>query len=149
MTEDIDEFDNRPGIFLAHEMPDNIKIAALSDAAFRTLIKAWCYCSRVRTDGLIPQSVWEGLGTAKVRQELMSPPALAPTRQPLVKAVPGGVMAHDYLKHNRSSEEIDAVASKRADSGSLGNHTRWHVGRRKYKADCEFCLAEGRIANAS
>lgn len=149
MTSEPDGFDNRPGIFVAHEMPDNIKIAGLSDAAFRTLIKAWCYCSRVRTNGKIPTPVWETLGNAKVRKELLAAPLMDPQKSPLFTQIPGGVMAHDYLKHNRSASEIEAVSSARADSGSLGSHVRWHVGRRKYKADCEHCIAEGRVKDVA
>lgn len=149
MTESTPEFDKRPGIFLAHEMPDNIKIAPLSDAAFRALITAWCYCSRTRTDGIIPEAIWRTMGSAKARKELTSPPVLAPDRSPLFIPIPGGVRAHDYLKHNRSSDEIEKVSSTKSDSGTLGNHTRWHVGRRQYKASCEHCIEEGRVPNAA
>lgn len=149
MASDVDEFDNRPGIFVAHEMPDNIKVAALSDGAFRILVKAWCYCSRIRTNGKIPAAVWESMGPAKARAELLAPPAMAPDHSPLFKKIDGGVVAHDYLKHNRSADEINAVSSARSDSGTLGGHIRWHVGRRKYKADCEHCQAEGRVPDAA
>ena len=149
MPTDVDEFDNRPGIFVAHEMPDNIKVAGLSDAAFRTMVKAWCYCSRVRTNGRIPGAVWETLGPLKARKELLAPPLVAPDKAPLFTKINGGVMAHDYLKHNRSADEIQAMSSARSDSGSLGGHIRWHVGRRKYKADCEHCLAEGRVPHVA
>lgn len=145
-TDSTPTFDNRPGIFLAHEMPDNIKVAALSDAAFRLLIRAWCYCSRVRSDGMIPEQIWREMGSPKARQELMEPPLLAPHRAPLVGKVRGGVKCHDYLQHNRSAEEIKTVANARSTSGSAGAHARWHVGRRRYEADCEYCREAGYVA---
>lgn len=136
-------FDDRPGIFLAHEMPENIKIASLSDAAFRILITAWCYCSRVRSDGMIPDRVWRTMGTAKARQELMTPPAVAPDRAPLVEQVAGGVCCHDYLKHNRSAREIEEFSSRRSQASLAANHRRWHVRRNRWDENCELCCAEG------
>lgn len=136
------EFDNRPGIFVAHEMPDNIKIAALSDAAFRTLMKAWCYCSRVRSDGAIPKAVWDTLGSPKARKELMEPPVMAPDREPLILPAPGGVQVHDYLKHNRSAEEAKVASATKGQAGSLGAHARWHRLKRRFDASCEHCQAE-------
>lgn len=133
------QYDNRPGIFVAHEMPDNIKIAPLSDAAFRTLIAAWCYCSRVRTDGLIPMAKWREMGSTSARKELLAPPVMAPEKPALVQEIPGGVRCHDYLSHNRSSAEVQAVSESKSESGTLGAHKRWHVGRRIVAADCEHC----------
>ncbi|MBK7822838.1 MAG: hypothetical protein IPJ61_17695 [Tessaracoccus sp.] len=149
MAENVPNFDNRPGIFLAHEMPENLKIAPLSDAAFRTLVKAWCYCSRVRSDGRIPSSAWATLGPAKARKELLAPPIMDPSKAPLFTAVDGGVMAHDYLQHNRSADEVKAVVAARADAGSYGSHVRWHVARRQPKADCEHCQEEGLTPHAA
>ncbi len=139
-------FDRRPGIFLANEMPDNIKVAPLSDAAFRLLIRAWCYCSRLSTDGKIPEQVWREMGSAKARRELMAPPMLAPDRPPLVKAIPGGVECHDYLLHNRSADEVKLVAESKSEGGALGAHKRWHVGRRRFEKRCRYCREEGYVA---
>lgn len=132
-------FDKRPGFFLAHEYPDNMKIAPLSDAAFRLHVTAMSYCSRLRTDGLIPDAVWRAMGSPKARRELMSPPRVSPERAPLVHAVAGGVMLHDYVEHNRTSDEIDAASNTKGQAGALGAHNRWHVGRRRVDPECEHC----------
>lgn len=139
MADSLPEYDNRPGVFIAHEMPDNLKIAPLSDAAFRTLIKALCYCSRVKTDGRIPQDVWDAMGPPKARKELMAPPVMAPDKAPPIEKAPGGVLVHDYLLHNRSAEEARLATKAKSQSGSLGAHTRWHVLRRKVDDSCPYC----------
>ena len=46
---------------------------------------------------------------------------------------------HDYLDFNRSAEEIAAYREARGEAGSVGNHMRWHVARRKVDKDCEHC----------
>lgn len=140
------EKDPRPGIIVAHEMPDHPKIAPLSDAAFRLLVRGWAYCSRLQTDGRMPNSVWGEMGTAKARRELMAAPVLMPDSAPLVAQRKGYVEFHDYLAHQRSSTEIDALRATRSSSGSQGAHQKWHVARREFAADCAACqteLAEG------
>lgn len=142
MAPQLPKRDPRPGILVAHEMPDHPKIAPLSDAAFRLLIKAWTYCSRLETDGLIPTVIWRTMGTPKARAELAAPPAIAPTASPLIIEHDGYVECHDYLAHQRASQEIDAVRSSRAESGEMGAHMRWHVGRRTKAKDCPHCQTD-------
>lgn len=138
--------DDRPGILVAHEMPDHPKIAPLSDAAFRLLIKAWAYCSRLETNGRIPNVVWIGLGSPKARAELSRAPVIMPDASPLIIQCDGYVECHDYLAHQRTSEEIAAVRGSRAESGEKGAHMRWHVGRRINVKDCVHCQEEARRA---
>lgn len=135
--------DSRPGILLAHEMPDHEKIAPLSDAAFRAIIRAWCYCSRLETDGRVPDVVWRGLASAKVRRELMGPPVLRPGASPLVVQRDGFVECHDYVAHQRSAAEIGSLRETRGIGGAAGAHVRWHVLRRQADPDCELCKKEG------
>lgn len=137
------EFDRRPGLFLANEMPENLKVAGLSDAAFRTLIKAWCFCSRVNTDGKIPAAIWDTLGPPKARRELMAEPLMAPGKSPLVVAIEGGVLCHDYLLHNRSRAEREVARRSKGEAGAQGAHTRWHVLRRRSDPDCPYCQEGG------
>jgi hypothetical protein len=59
-----------------------------------------------------------------------------------------GYEVHDYLDFNRSTEEIAAFRESRGDAGTLGNHRRWHVARRKWDRDCDHCQKEGRLAIA-
>ena len=139
--------DDRPGILVAHEMVDHPKVAPLSDAAFRLLIRAWSYCSRLETDGRIPDVIWRGMAPAKVRAELMAPPIIMPTSTPLVIQEAGFVECHDYLAHQRASDEIEAIRGSRSESGERGAHMRWHVGRRVVVKDCKFCK-EGGAQNA-
>src|SRR5665648_267464 len=62
----------------------------------------------------------------------------------------GAYLVNDYLEHQRSREEIAAFRAARSDIGKKGNHTRWHVARRRFDPDCEFCASIARgIANGS
>ena len=139
---DLPKKDDRPGILVAHEMPDHPKIAPLSDAAFRLLIRAWAYCSRLETNGRIPDAVWRTMGTPKARNELTAPPIVQPDASPLIIQRNAYVECHDYLSHQRSSGEIEAVRGSRSEAGEKGAHMRWHVGRRVFVETCSLCQAE-------
>jgi len=118
----------------AHTTPEHPRIAALSDAAFRLWFDLICYCSRQETNGRVTPPVLRRMGRPKVVKELVDTGRLEPLGEDW--------MVHDYLRHNRSAQEIQAVRESNAVKGEKGAHLRWHVGRRKRSKDCEFCLKE-------
>jgi len=85
-------------------MPDSLKIAPLSDAAFRAYVTSICYAARSLSDGFIPlKKAKEFAGRARVIQELV--PALWETAE-------GGFMVHDYLQYNPTRETVLAEREK-------------------------------------
>jgi len=136
--------DDRTYIRLHDGMPGHPKVRGLSDRAFRTYIRALCYSSEYLTDGQVVKVVARDLGTPKVWGELID--------ANLVESAPNGYLMHDYLEHQRSAEEVRLLKAHRGDTGTLGNHVRWHVVRRQRKEGCEHCYpADGSdpIANGS
>jgi hypothetical protein len=136
--------DDRTYIRLHDGMPGHPKVRGLSDRAFRTYVRALCYCSEYLTDGTVVKVVARDLGTPKVWGELVD--------ANLVESAPNGYLMHDYLEHQRSAEEVRLLKAHRGDTGTLGNHVRWHVVRRQRKEGCEHCYpADGSdpIANGS
>jgi hypothetical protein len=103
--------DKRTYITVHDGMTENPKIEALSDKAFRCLVDLWCWCSRHLTDGKVSEDVWLKRTNAKVRAELLVG---------LVEPISGGVYMHDYLRHQRSREEVKALSAKRSKAGQLG-----------------------------
>lgn len=84
--------------------PDNIKIAPLSDAAFRAHVTAICYAARNLTDGFIPdKKAREFAGRPRVVQELV--PHLWEPKE-------GGYFIHDYLTYNSDRATILAEREK-------------------------------------
>ncbi|MFC0041048.1 hypothetical protein [Actinomadura rayongensis] len=126
--------DVRTYIRLHDGMPDHPKIEALSDRAFRLLITCWCWCSRHLTDGHIPGATWAKRGTPRARAELLAAGLVEQTRD--------GVRMHDYLRHQRSAAEVDQLRQARGETGSLGNHIRWHVRQGVRLAGCVHCHPE-------
>lgn len=107
--------DERVYITVHNGMPDHPKIAGLSDGAFRLLMKAWCWCSLNETDGRIRAAVWKKMGTPKARKELLA--ELADDHGDYIEM-------HDYLEHQRSAAEIEALRDKRRAAGSLGGKAK-------------------------
>lgn len=108
--------DTRTYIRMHDGMPEHPKIEPLSDAAFRLLVTTWCWCSRQTTDGRIPKKLWLKRGTAIRRKELQD--------AGLVVEQDEWVIVHDYLEHQRSSEEIQALRERRARAGKLGGEAK-------------------------
>ena len=126
--------DDRTYIRVHDGMDEHPKVEPLSDAAFRLLMRSWFYSSRNRTDGRIVTAVWRKRGTPKARRELID--------AGLVEEFDGYVEMHDYLEHQRSAEEIRLLREVRGDTGTYGNHVRWHVVKRKPKSDCQHCQSD-------
>ena len=108
--------DDRTYITVHDGMPEHQKVEALSDRAFRVLVDLWCWCSRQLNDGVIPEAVWlKRTGTSKVRKELLAA---------LVDVVDGEYVMHDYLEHQRSRAQVEALKAKRAEAGRKGGRAR-------------------------
>jgi hypothetical protein len=79
----------------------NIKIASLSDAAFRLWVCGLCYCQTALTDGLIPrEAVAQLRAKPAALKELLT--TKLPGRAPLWEPHEHGYQVHDYLEWNNS-----------------------------------------------
>lgn len=75
------------------------------------------YCQDGLTDGFIAFEALEYLG---VKVSTAKKLKVALVANGLWDEVPGGWMVHDYLKHNRSSSDIQTTKERRKAGGSLG-----------------------------
>lgn len=126
--------DKRPYIVVADEFPRHPKTLDLTDSGFRAVIELWCYCNEYRTDGHVPRGHLKR-SYGKVLNELID--------LGFVEETPDGYYMHDYLEHQKSSEEIAGHKEKKRASASIGgrksNHTRNHAGKGLIFDNCEFC----------
>lgn len=129
--------DPRPYVTVDKQMPLHDKVRDLSHLSFRLLIEAWCYCGRVGNNGKIEAAKWAKMRTPAARRELIEA-GLAE-----VDAV-GVVTMHDYLKHQLSRAEEEALSADRSRAAIQGNHQRWHVAKGVVHPECPLCpnLAE-------
>lgn len=129
---DVPEFATAPTVRLDQAMPEKDSIVVLSDAAFRLMIEAICYCGRNETDGLIPVAWMKKNGRPKTIKELVDQGHL--TQPDTLR-----YRLTDYLRWNRAGDEIDSIRASKSESGQKGAHMRWHVPSRKKVDDCAFC----------
>lgn len=122
--------DDRTYIRLHDGMPEHWKVEDLSDSAFRRLITLWCWCSRQRTDGRLPERKWLRSGSDSDRTELLDAGLVEPARDG------NGVVMHDYLKHQRSRDD----QRRRSEAARKANHVRHHVKAGKFDPTCELCV---------
>jgi hypothetical protein len=101
-------------------LAEHPKLDGMPPAAKWTLIEMWLYCGRQRTDGIITPQRWRTFGTPSHRKIIVER-GLA---DPLLDG-DGGYAMHDYTEHQRSREEIDELAAKRAESARNAANARW------------------------
>ena len=123
-------FDGRPYIRVIDTMPEHPKIVGLSDGAFRTLVRLWCYCSRNYTDGTVPAGVLADYKRAHID---------ALEKAGLLEYRGGDYHCHDYLDHQRSASDAATTLAAKKTSGSIGAHRRWHVNQGRFDAKCPYC----------
>jgi hypothetical protein len=97
----------------------------LSDRAFRVMVKLWCWCGEQRTDGFVREVKWREFVTPAVQAQLLRvPPGF---KYGLAERVDGGYLMHDFTGpggHQRSRDEIETLAERRAEAGRKGGRTR-------------------------
>lgn len=106
--------------------PENLKIAPISDRAFRLWFNAACYCHRNLTDGRVPAVLILSLSptaTKRAVEELLSAGLLERVDKLTYRV-------HDYLDHNPSREEVEE-----ARRGSRERTRRWRDGARDGMSD--------------
>lgn len=99
-------------IKLDDRMPEHPKVVGLSDRAFRAHIEALCYCAGTHTDGVVTEAI------AKKRGWLRSAAALVEAL--MWEPREGGWYLHNFLKYQRSKEDVDRLSDLRAEAGSRG-----------------------------
>src|SRR4029077_1920977 len=94
-----------PYLALDDRFPDNPKVAALSDRAFRLHVAALCHCAANLTDGLIrDDSNYARKFGGNIRSYLRITNELCSAG--LWAKVDGGFRIHDYLDWNASAAQI-------------------------------------------
>ena len=102
--------------------PDHPKVIGLSDGAFRLHTSGIIYCSRYKTDGLIPKQQVSKLVPnyrAAHLKELTRGP------KPLWTTDGTHYYIHDYLQWNRSKAEVEANKATKSAAGKKGAEARW------------------------
>lgn len=123
--------DPRPYIRISCDLPMNPKLDAIDDpAAGWAYVVSLCYCGQSLTDGHFPiravlrlANVDKDVADALNQQELWHLPGHGCDRCPQPK--PGHAVIHDYLRHQRSGDEVRDLTSKRREAGRRGAARRW------------------------
>lgn len=95
---------------------DHPKIVGLTDAAFRLLIDAWCYCSRYLTDGKIDKTSMKRLGDVRTIRVLI--------KAGLIVETGSTFEMHDYLLHQRSRQQVEDAKRRVREGGARGGRQR-------------------------
>lgn len=132
----LEGMDPRPYITLAHDIWDHPKIVALNDpdTASNVLFRLMTYSNQYKTDGKIHKNVLKK-HKKRLVEKLKNVGLLEPTEDPDVYAI------HDYLKHQKSREQIQKLQAQKSEAGAKGMHNRWHRDKGVFKPGCSWCEA--------
>ncbi|MDN5933234.1 MAG: hypothetical protein L0I24_19570 [Pseudonocardia sp.] len=123
--------DYREFVRLSVDLPMNPKLAMIDDpAAGWAYVTALCYCGGNLTDGSFPQTVVMRLAGVKtqVARSLFHAGLWHESGHDCPRCPDpsqGQVVIHDYLDHQRSSDEAKALREARREAGRKGAHSRW------------------------
>ena len=117
---------------LTVDFADSPKIAALSDAAFRTLVEMILWARRMETDGVIPRTYadrrWGPRKTQSVSKSVTDPIGELltnhPSRPSLTTDDGGDYVIHDFLEHQESAEDVRARKARNTANGKRGGRPR-------------------------
>ena len=130
----VPDFDRRPTVRIHVGMPEGRNVAPLSDAGFRLFVTAICYAGREENEGDIPKVILSRMATKRTAVKELA------DRGHIVEKDKETWHMPDYLRWNRSPDEIQSFRDSRQESGELGAHLRWHVPRRVTSKDCRYCF---------
>lgn len=122
--------DTRPYITVANELFRHPKFRRMPIEARLAVLELWAHCNEFMTDGVVDTFTFESNAT-EVQEQIL--------------AVGWAYKAddwyemHDYLKHQKSKEEILAHKAKKSIGGAFGNHVRHHEKKSIAKPGCHWC----------
>lgn len=112
--------DKRTYIKVHDGLPDHPKLGKLDDDQAAWLyVACMCYCSVYRTNGRIPKAKAHRLtkGASSARCEKL-------VKAGLLDDCDDEYAVHDYLEHQRSKEQIEAITTKRQEAGKRGGRPK-------------------------
>lgn len=133
-------------------MPEHPKLEQAGGDAGWLHVCALAWCSRQKTDGVIPRKKAvtvsdrrrpDKLIAVLVEHGLWHPSGHDCKRCP--QPLPGSYVIHDFLEELGSSADEVAARQAKGLGGSFGNHQRWHEQRGQADPGCQFCIALGSL----
>lgn len=94
------------------------------------LAASWCIGNL--SDGFIPASVLPRWGTKADAKRLVDVGLWEPAEQDGER----GWRFHDWLEYQPDARTLRL---KQSDGGAFGNHQRWHVNRKRFDPECQWC----------
>lgn len=130
--------DTRPYITVANELFRHPKFRRMTTDARLAVLELWAHCNEFMTDGLVDSFTFNDRPN-EVQEQILSAGWVCP--------LDDGYEMHDYLKHQKSKEEILELKAKKSVSGAFGGHSRHHVKKGVKKAGCYWCENPDAVPN--
>lgn len=100
---------------------------------------SWC-CDEL-TDGWVPAYMLDYLAPG-IGRDLAKRLERGRLWEPEIRDGEEGWQFHDWTEFQLMRDEVLAQRQRKADSGVLGNHRRWHTARGKVDPTCRYCATD-------
>ena len=117
------------------KLHDHRKVRRAGRAAMGVWVLAGSWAMAAETDGFVPETVLARWGTKRDAQTLVE----VGFWDPFVKDGEAGWQFHDWLKYQPDARTLQLVREAESQSGSFGNHKRWHTNRKIKDPQCRYC----------
>jgi hypothetical protein len=117
------------------KLHDHHKARAAGKSAMGVWVLAGSWAMDNLTDGFVPAGVLARWGTRRDAEALVS----AGFWQAHTRHGEAGWKFRDWTHYQPSARDVKAAAEAKGQSGSLGNHKRWHLRRGVNDPECVHC----------
>ena len=111
------------------------KVVKVGNACMGLWVRCGAWSSGAETDGMVPDGIVNALGGTTAQANRL-------VKEGLWHREPEGYRFHDWHIFQPSALDLRLAREKESESGTKGNHTKWHVRRGINNPECPLCLDE-------
>lgn len=111
------------------------KVIGAGNVSIGLWVRAGSWSAANGTDGLVPMAVVTALGATRAQADRL-------VKAGLWHREPDGYRFHDWHMYQPTALDTQLAKEKESQSGTEGNHLRWHVKRGIVNPECPLCGGE-------
>ncbi len=113
------------------------KVAQAGNAAMGLWVRAGSWTAGQERGDVVPDEIVAAIGGTQAQCQKL-------VKVGLWHREPGGYRFHDWHEFQPSALDLKLAREKQGESGSRGNHIKWHVQRGIVNPECPMCGGDER-----
>lgn len=109
------------------------KATLAGNPAMGLWVRAGSWCAGDENGDIVPDAIVTALGGTKAQCQRL-------VKVGLWHRADGGYRFHDWHDFQPSALDLRLAKEKESESGTKGNHKKWHVNRNIVNPECPLCV---------